>query len=78
LCQVISGSFCRCEFVAGSIFKLDNRVQQVDECVANIAENMRFLAYSCKFDDATAMHNYLGNVFPRNLRDESIKIIVIP
>jgi hypothetical protein len=59
-------------------FKLDNRVQQVVESVAKYAEALSFLTRSCKFADATAVNSYLSNVFPRNLLDERIKMIVIP
>lgn len=59
-------------------FKLDNRIQQPDESVAKYAEALRFLARSCKFADSNAMNIYLANVFPRNLRDDRIKMIVIP
>jgi hypothetical protein len=59
-------------------FKLDNRVQQKGESVAKYAEALRYLAHKCKFASAEAINSYLTNVFPRNLRDDRIKMIVIP
>jgi hypothetical protein len=76
--QLLIDHYANVNIMSVQHLKLDTRIQQPGESVAKYAEALRFLAHTCKFTSVDVMNSYLTNVFPRNLRDDRIKMILIP